>query len=110
MDLSRYHGYFLDGISVAAGDGGSTVSVSLTHGDRVVLELSHVVHVKMDSCGDWDEFVDRIVVRELPRTGPWPTEARHLLHHNHNNDCIMVWVRLIGPSEIEILGRVLTVR
>ncbi|MYW00270.1 hypothetical protein [Streptomyces sp. SID3343] len=110
MDLSEYNGYFLDRVRLETEPGGGTASVRLVRGeaDSVVLELSHVVHARMDGTGDWDEFVDEITVRDLPRTGPWPTWARHLLHH-HNNETTMVWVKLIGPTEIEILARSLTI-
>ncbi len=112
MDLSRYHGCFLRSVSTSLeANGDARVLISLAEGPDtvVVLELLRVVRLSMDDgFGDWAGFVDDIKVSELPCRGPWPREARHLLHH-HNNESAMLWVRLIGPTEIEILARELVV-
>ena len=109
MDLSSYHGYFLESVTVATAPR-STVAIALTRGvgEHAVLTLTHVLHLTMDSPGDWNDFTDEISVRRLPRTGSWPPEARHLLHH-HNNDSDLLWIRLIGPTRIEIVARTLAV-
>jgi hypothetical protein len=108
VDLSSYRGYFLESVTVAAAPS-STAAIAMTRGagEHAVLTLTHVLHLAMDSPGDWDDFIDEISVRRLPRTGPWPPEARHLLQH-HNNDSDLLWIRLTGPTQIEIVARTLT--
>ncbi len=112
MDLTAYRGCFLGSVSMHATayeDAG--MSIELTDGPNavVVLEFKHVVRIAMDDYGDWCGFFDDFEVRELPRDGPWPNEAKHLLHH-HNNESAMLWVRLIGPTEIDIVARELIVK
>ncbi|MFC4034473.1 hypothetical protein ACFO3J_23780 [Streptomyces polygonati] len=87
------------------------MSIELADGPAtpVVLEFLQVVRVVLDDYGDWAGSVDEIEVRELPRSGPWPAAARHLLHH-HNNESALLWVRLIGPTDIEIAARELVAR
>jgi hypothetical protein len=67
------------------------------------LRLVGIVHARADLYGPDVDFVDEVVVRELPRLGPWPVEARHLLQH-HNNRRALQWLTIIGPSEVEILA------
>jgi hypothetical protein len=107
VDLSSYHGYFLESVTVATAPR-STAAIAMTRGagEHAVLTLTHVLHLTMDSPGDWDDFIDEISVRRLPRTGSWPPEARHLLQH-HNNDSDLLWIRLTGPTQIEIVARTL---
>ncbi|MFE1316804.1 hypothetical protein [Kitasatospora phosalacinea] len=53
--------------------------------------------------GAGGDFVDEVLVRELPQYGPWPEEARHLLAH-HDNHCALWWLTVTGPSTVEILA------
>jgi hypothetical protein len=104
VDLSSYCGYFLESITVASALGGTAaVAMSREPCERVVLTLTQVLHVTMDSPGGWNDFIDEVPVRRLPSTGPWPSEAHHLLQH-HNNDTDLLWIRLTGPTQIEIAG------
>lgn len=109
MDLSAYRGYFLDSIVIQADSAVSTARISLTSGadDTAVIELFGVVHVTIDRPNVGGDFIDEAVVRDLPRTGAWPADAYHLLHL-HNNDSELVWLRVIGPQEIEVVARKLT--
>ncbi|WP_433245860.1 hypothetical protein ACQPYK_44215 [Streptosporangium sp. CA-135522] len=109
MDLSAYCGYFLDSIVVQADSAVSTARISLTSGadDTAVIELFGVVHMTMDRPDAEGDFIDEAVVSDLPRTGAWPADAHHLLHL-HNNDSELVWLRVIGPQEIEMVARRLT--
>jgi hypothetical protein len=63
----------------------------------------------MDSPGGWNDFIDEVSVRRLLGTGPWPSEAHHLLQH-HSNDTGLLWIRLTGPTQIEIVARTLTIQ
>ncbi|MER5649221.1 hypothetical protein [Streptosporangium sp. NPDC002524] len=109
MDLSAYRGYFLDSVVVHAGSAASTATIGLTSGadDSAIIELFGVVHVTMDSPDAGGDLIDEAVVRDLPRTGAWPAEARHLLHL-HNNDSELVWLKVIGPRKVEMVARRLT--
>lgn len=110
MDLSTYRGYFLESVTAATAPP-STAAIAMTRGagEHAMLTLTHVLHLAMDSPGDWNDLIDEVSARPLPRTGPWPPEARHLLQH-HNNDSDLLWIRLTGPTQIEILARTLTVK
>jgi hypothetical protein len=112
MDLSAYRGCFLGSISTEAqAYENASVRIELTDGPYTVavLEFRHVARMVMDECGsDWCGFFDDFHVLELPRVGPWPDEARGLLHHD-NNESALLWVRMTGPVEIEILARDLVV-
>ncbi|GIH50859.1 hypothetical protein [Microbispora rosea] len=109
MDLSAYRGYFLDAVVVQVDSVASTARISLTSGDddTAVIELNGVVHMRMDSPDVRGDFIDEAVVGDLPRAGAWPADAHHLLHL-HNNDSELVWLRLIGPREIEVVARRIT--
>jgi hypothetical protein len=110
VDLSSYRGYLLESITVATAPG-STADVAMARGtgEHVVLTLTQVVHVTMDSPSDWSDFIDEVSVRCLPSTGPRPSEAHHLLQH-HNNDTDLLWIRLTGPTQIEIAATTLTIQ
>ncbi|MEV4246708.1 hypothetical protein AB0J63_25200 [Streptosporangium canum] len=110
MDLSAYRGYFLDSIVVQADSAAGTARISLTSGadDTAVIELFGVVHVTMNRPDAGGDFIDEAVVSDLPRTGAWPADAHHLLHL-HNNDSELVWLKVIGPQEIEMVARRLTI-
>jgi hypothetical protein len=67
------------------------------------LRLVGIVHARVDIVDPDGDFVDEVIVRELPQYGPWPDEARHLLQH-HTNRCALQWLTIIGPSEVEIVA------
>jgi hypothetical protein len=90
VDLSSYRGYFLEPVTVASAAGGTAA-------------------VAMDSPGGWHDLIDEVSVRRLRCTGPWPSEAHHLLQH-HNNDADLLWMSLTGPTHIETVARTLTVQ
>jgi hypothetical protein len=99
VDLSSHCGYFLESVTVATAPR-STAAIAMTRGagEHAVLTLTHALHLTMDGPGDWNDFIDEISGRRLPRTGSWPPEARHLLQH-HNNDSGLFWIRLTGPTD-----------
>ncbi len=89
-------------------DGVLIVRIGIDRGGvpQAVIVLTDVAHFRFDGAVD---FIDEIVVRRLPRTGPWPAQARHLLGH-HLNESEMVWIVLKGPMEIEALAGDVTVQ
>ncbi|MEV7597248.1 hypothetical protein AB0O91_07615 [Kitasatospora sp. NPDC089797] len=76
--------------------------------DSVTLRLTGIAHARADLSDPAGDVVDEIAVRELPLNGPWPVEARHLLHH-HNNCSVLQWLTITGPSEVEIVAEALSV-
>jgi hypothetical protein len=111
-DVERYRGYFLSDVTVTAASAASSVRITLIAGgeDGIEVELmvEGILHLRMDTSGSWDDFVDELTAVQLPPKQPWPETARHLLHHHDGRD-VLVWLRLDGPSPIEILGRTLNV-
>lgn len=67
------------------------------------IRLSRIVHARVDVSDPEGDLVDEVVVRELPKDGPWPAEAQHLLQH-HNNRSTLYWLTLVGPSEVEVVA------
>lgn len=105
MDLSHLADSFLTSVSTEATNTGSFVArigMRTPDGTEVTLVLSDVARLCIDG-GDLHNFVGDIVVCWLPRFGPWPAEARHLLGH-HDNCTELTWLRLDGPTEIEVLA------
>ncbi|MEV0644251.1 hypothetical protein AB0I28_03200 [Phytomonospora sp. NPDC050363] len=84
------------------------VTVLSSEAADVTLRLVGIVHVTPDIGDLPGNFVDEIAARELPRCGPWPEEARHLLRH-HNNRSALRRLTIAGPDEVEIVAEVLTV-
>lgn len=110
VDVERFGGYFLKEVAVIAGLGGSSAQVTLeASGGRgsVVLAVEGLRYLQLDGAA-WGDMVDELLALELPQYGSWPEQARHLLHH-HNNREPLIWLRLDGPSPIEMLGSNLTV-
>lgn len=112
-NVARYRGYFLSDVAVVtAARVASSVRITLAAGgdggNEVELMLEDIRHFRMDTAGPWDDFVDELTAVNLPPGRPWPEAARHLVDHHDGRDAL-VWLRLDGPSPIEILGRTLTV-
>ena len=111
-NIERYRGYFLSDVTVTAASAASSVRITLTAGGdggaEVELMLEDILHLQMDTSGSWDDFVDELTAVQLPPGQPWPETARHLVHHQGGRDAL-VWLRMDGPSPIEILGRILSV-
>src|SRR5690348_3070167 len=110
MDLDRFRGYFLSDIAITATSGASRVRITLVAAggvDRVALLIEDVTHISMGTSQSWDDFVEAFMLLQLSQYGPWPEQVHHLLHH-HNNRSALTWLRMDGPSPIEILGAQLT--
>jgi hypothetical protein len=77
--------------------------VLTTEAESTTLRLSGVVYARVDLLDPDGDLVDEVVVRVLPKDGSWPAEAAHLLHH-HTNRAEQFWLRVVGPSEVEIVA------
>lgn len=109
VSLERLRGYTLTSVVVRTDLQPSQARVVLSsEGGSVTLSLARIAHARVDIGDPEGDFVDEVVVRELPQDGPWPAEARHLLHH-HDNNAVLHWLTVTGPSEVEILAEVLDV-
>jgi hypothetical protein len=110
VDLSVYKDCGMGTVSVTAGSGVSRVCVPLLHGPNPAADLvfNGVAHFAIDYSGFPADLVFEITARALPRYGPWPPEARHLLHH-HDNNAELTWVILDGTTRIEVLAELFVV-
>ena len=97
-------------VSVTAGSGVSGVRVSLSYGPRPAVDLvfSRVSHLALDQSDYFPAIIFEITAFSLPQYGPWPAEARHLLHH-HDNNAEQAWVILEGTIRIEVLAEELVI-
>ncbi|MFG2697673.1 hypothetical protein [Kitasatospora sp. NPDC048407] len=105
LEELRGHVHWLTSVAIRTDLRPSEAVIELrSESARATLRLMGIVHARAD-LGDPDGgLVDEVLVRELPQYGPWPPEARHLLHH-HNNRCALQWLTITGPSEeVEILA------
>ena len=103
--MSRLADSFLTSISTEVTKTGSLVvriGIRTSNETEVTLILSDVTRLCIEGA-DLHDFVGEVVVRRLPRFGPWPAEARHLLGH-HLNVTEVTWLRLDGPTPIEVLA------
>lgn len=109
MDLSRLAGSFITSVSSEVTKSGTlATTITVRQGERdVVLELSDVVRFCIDAV-DLPSFVGEVTVRRLPRVGAWPAEAHHLLGY-HDNVAEVVWLRLDGPTAVEVVAHGLRV-
>ncbi|GAA3018059.1 hypothetical protein GCM10020229_31670 [Kitasatospora albolonga] len=108
LEALRGHFYWLTSVVIRTDLQPSEAIIELSsESARATLHLVGVLHARADFSGPDCDFVDEVVVRELPRQGPWPAEARHLLQH-HNNRCALQWLTITGPSEVEILAEEFT--
>ncbi|WP_034087301.1 hypothetical protein [Streptacidiphilus albus] len=104
LEALRDHFHWLESVVIRTDLQPSEAVIQLrSKSAGATLRLVGVLHARADFSGPDCDFVDEVVVRELPQHGPWPAEARHLLQH-HNNRCVLQWLTIIGPSEVEILA------
>ncbi|MFF4340056.1 hypothetical protein ACFY00_08965 [Kitasatospora sp. NPDC001540] len=106
MSLEQLRGRFcwLTSVVVRTDLRPSTAVVELgSEGGGATLRFEGVLHATVCVADPDGDLVDEVLVRELPRDGPWPEEARHLLEH-HDNRRALQWLTLTGPGEVEILA------
>ncbi|MFI5532918.1 hypothetical protein ACIA8O_30720 [Kitasatospora sp. NPDC051853] len=105
MNLEHVRGHWLTSVVLRTDVEPSEAVVVLSSGEGtdVTLRLAGIVHARADISSPDADFVDQVVVRELPRYGPWPVEAHHLLQH-HNNCSVLHWLTITGPSTVEIVA------
>lgn len=109
VSLDRFRGAGLTSVVLRTDLQPSKASVKLTSASgSTTLRLSGVVHARIDISDPEGDFVDEVVVIELPQYGPWPAEAAHL-HHHHNNRVRQYWLRVAGPSDIEFVAEMVEV-
>lgn len=82
-----------------------TIVFAATGVEHSTFTFSDVTHLRVEETG----LILEASLRLLPQNGPWPEEARHLLHL-HNNAAELVWLKLGGPAELEIVAHSLAVK
>lgn len=104
MSFEHLRGHWLTSIVLRTDlQPSEAVVVLSSEGASVTLRLAGIVHARTDFGSLDGDFVDHVVVRELPQDGPWPAKAHHLLHH-HNNRSVLQWLTITGPGEVEIVA------
>ncbi|WP_217547065.1 hypothetical protein [Streptomyces sp. GbtcB6] len=111
--LSEYEGSFIEKISSSAVNDRSTFDVSLIRSGvfgELTISLEGVRYLSVaNSVSVESAFVDRLSAIHLPSFGnPWPEEAEQFVSRFPNLP-ELVWVRLVGPVEIDVVGSILTV-
>ncbi|MEU4095586.1 hypothetical protein [Streptomyces sp. NPDC026673] len=105
LEQLRGHFYWLTSLVLRTDLQPSEARIELSSESAgATLRLVGIVHAKACLADPDGGFVAEVVVRKLPQYGPWPAEARHLLHH-HSNRSVLQWLTITGPSEeVEILA------
>ncbi|WP_329262468.1 hypothetical protein OG223_45475 [Streptomyces sp. NBC_01478] len=111
--LSEYEGSFIERISSSAVGDRSTFDILLIRSGvfgELTISLEGVRYLSVANSVSVDSaFFDRLTVVHLPASGsPWPEEAEGFVTRFENLP-ELVWVRLVGPVEIDVVGSMLTV-
>jgi hypothetical protein len=109
VDPSRLAGSFITSVSTEVTKSGTlAAAITVQRGEHdIVLELSDVARFCIDAVS-LPSLVGEAMVRRLPRVGAWPPEAHHLLGC-HDNVAEVVWLRLDGPTAVEVVAHGLRV-
>lgn len=106
-------GYFISRISFDAFAEEDSLDVTLRVGPwkpDVVIALSGLRHIAVDMSPPIDgSFVDEISLIHLPKLPhPWPADAAGRVRR-FDGLCELVWLRIIGPAEIDAVASIVTV-
>ncbi|MFG3584731.1 hypothetical protein [Streptomyces sp. NPDC047990] len=105
--------YFVERVSFGAMNEGDCVDVFLRespHKPDIVISLTCLHHVETeDSTASQGSFIDEILVEHLPRLPhPWPDDAIGLIDRSFELP-ELVRLRIVGPSEVDVVASCLTV-
>ncbi|MGX9890923.1 hypothetical protein [Streptomyces sp. NPDC002276] len=111
--LAPFANHFIARVSFEAQDDEESLEITLRDGPskpEAIISLAGVRHVGLSkSPGLSGCFVDAISVIHLPRTPlPWPEEAAALVGRSGGPE-ELVWLRLGGPAEIDVIASIMTV-
>lgn len=111
--LARCVSYFVERVSFGAVEDGDCVDVFLREGSYqpdVVVSLTYVHRVETgDPVAAENSFIDEILLDYLPRLPhPWPADAMGLIDRSADLP-ELVRLRIVGPSEVDVVASCLTV-
>jgi hypothetical protein len=105
-------GGFIDRISYTAVGTRDYLDIWLVRGPDlgdVVLSFEVVRYLSIDKSDELEQsFVDEIQVSVLPETGDWPDGAERLVRR-FSGLPELLWVKLVGPAQVELVCQVSTV-
>ncbi|MEV0912270.1 hypothetical protein [Streptomyces hokutonensis] len=111
--LAPFVNHFIARVSFEAQDDEESLEITLRDGPErpeAIISLAGLRHVGLSKGpGISGYFVDAICVTHLPRTPlPWPEEAAALVRRFDGLE-ELVWLRLVGPAEIDVIASIVTV-
>jgi hypothetical protein len=112
--LSECEGSIIEKISSSAVNDRSSFEFTLVRTDstfgEVTVALESVRHLSVgNQVAIESAFADQLSVIHLPASGnPWPEEAERLVTRFANLP-ELVWVRLVGPVEVDVVAQILTI-
>jgi len=105
-------GSFIDRISYVAVGTRDCLDVWLVRGPDigdVVLSFEAIRYFTIDKPEELEQpFIDELQVSILPKSGAWPAAAEQLVRRFSGLPDLL-WVRLVGPTQIELVCQVSTV-
>ena len=108
----RLQGSFIDRLSYAAGGTRDCLDIWLTQTQglgEVVLSLEQVRYFTMEKPAELEQsFVDDFQIFLLPQSGDWPDGAEQRVQRFPGLP-ELVWIRMIGPAEVDVISSILTV-
>lgn len=111
--LAPFAHHFIARVSFEAQDDEESLEITLRDGPskpEAIISLAGLRHVGLSKGpGLSGCFVDAISVIHLPRTPlPWPEEAAAFVRRFDGLE-ELVWLRLVGPAEIDVVASIMTV-
>ncbi|MDV9176922.1 hypothetical protein R6V09_43205 [Streptomyces sp. W16] len=111
--LAPFVGHFIARVSFDALDDEESLEITLRDSSakpEAIISLAGVRHVGLSKGpGISGNFVDAISVIHLPKAPlPWPEEAAALVRRFDGLE-ELVWLRLVGPAEIDVIASIVTV-
>jgi hypothetical protein len=111
--LSACVGYSISRISFTAFPEEDSLEITLREGpwkQDVIISLTHLHYVSLDKPPQIaGSFIDKISLIHLPGLPhPWPADAIDRVRR-FDGLCELVWLRIVGPTEVEAVASIVTV-
>jgi hypothetical protein len=110
--VPQLQGSFIDRVSYSAMGTRDCLDIWLIKSGglgEAVLSVEGVRYLSIEKAHDFEQsFIDEVHISLLPQEGDWPVGARDLVSR-FDGLSELVWIRLVGPAEIEIVCQILTV-
>lgn len=110
--LSAAEGYFVEHISLGVDGDVDRLNISLRYGPPkpdILVSFTRLYHTRVTKPPEASgSFADALEVVYLPRTeAGWPADAERLVTR-HPGLPELVWFRLIGPTELDVIASTVT--